>query len=382
VRTTGLRLLVTVTFNPNQLRAHLEPIVALDEVEEVVLVSDREPPPLPKVRTILPDRRVVRIIGRAGAKLVTCIRVARRERPEWVIGFNLVPHGINAYLAARAAGVRSLYAMIGGPVEWDEGGWRSDNAILGRLPRPMPLLERLLLGVVRGCDVVAAMGEAGRTALVAHGVRPERAVVLPPAIDVDRFRPAGAATRRYDVLTVGSLIDTKRQVDLIEAAAIVRATYPGLRLAIVGEGPLEGELREAARRRGLDGAVEFLGFREDVEGLYAAASVFALPSRYEGLSVALGEAMASGLPAVVADVGELRELVLDGENGFVVPVADPEALADRLRRLLEDGELRDAFAARAVARAREVVASARVAGLYGRILLGGPSKHVRSSDVR
>ena len=51
-------------------------------------------------------------------KLVTCIQVARRERPDWVLGFNLVPHGINAYLSARGSGARSLYAMIGGPVEW------------------------------------------------------------------------------------------------------------------------------------------------------------------------------------------------------------------------------------------------------------------------
>jgi glycosyltransferase involved in cell wall biosynthesis len=364
-----VRLLVTVTFNSNQLRAHLQPILALEEVEEVVLVADQEPPTLPKVRTILPDPRLVRVLGRAASKLVTCVQVARRERPDWVLGFNLVPHGINAYLAARASGARSLYAMIGGPVEWEEGGWRSDNAILGRLPRPVPLLERLLLRVVRGCDVVAAMGGAGRAALVSHGVGRERAVVIPPAIDVDRFRPSAGSVRPYDVLTVGSLIDTKRHVDLIEAAGILHAGGRNVRVAIVGDGPLEGELAVSARRYGVDGAVELLGFREDVEKLYADASVFALPSRYEGLSIALGEAMASGLPAVVADVGELRELVLDGENGFVVPVADPPALAERLQRLLEDEEVRRAFSARAAARARDVMGSARVADVYRRILV-------------
>jgi glycosyltransferase involved in cell wall biosynthesis len=378
-----LRLLVTVTFNPNQLRAHLEPILALEEVEEVALVADREPPALPKVRTILPDPRLVRVLGRAGAKLATCVRVARRERPDWILGFNLVPHGINAYLAARASGARSLYAMIGGPVEWEGGGWRSDNAILGRLRRPTPALERLLLRVVRGCDIVAAMGAAGRAALVSHGVSRDRAVVVPPAIDAERFRPAASSVRRYDVLAVGSLIDTKRHVDLIEATGLLHARGRQVRVAIVGEGPLEAELALAARRHGVEGAIELLGFREDVEALYADASIFALPSRYEGLSVALGEAMASGLPAVVADVGELRELVVDGENGFVVPVADPPTLAERLRSLLEDEELRRAFSARAAAHARDVMGSARVAEVYRRILLDvrGP-QDVGSTDVR
>jgi glycosyltransferase involved in cell wall biosynthesis len=213
------------------------------------------------------------------------------------------------------------------------------------------------------------MGAAGRAALVSHGVGRERAVVIPPAIDVDRFRPSAGSVRPYDVLTVGSLIDTKRHVDLIEAAGILHAGGRNVRVAIVGDGPLEGELAVSARRYGVDGAVELLGFREDVEKLYADASVFALPSRYEGLSIALGEAMASGLPAVVADVGELRELVLDGENGFVVPVADPPALAERLQRLLEDEEVRRAFSARAAARARDVMGSARVADVYRRILV-------------
>src|SRR5919112_1036656 len=96
-----LRLLLTVTLNPNQLRAHLEPITDLDEVESVTLVADVAAPPLAKLTTVVPPAWLVRLSGRAVAKLLTGVAVAVRRRPHWVLGYNLVPHGINALLIGR-----------------------------------------------------------------------------------------------------------------------------------------------------------------------------------------------------------------------------------------------------------------------------------------
>ena len=294
-RDGGLRLLATVTFNPNQLRAHLEPILELDEVDAV----PSSPTGLPRrCRSclVVPDARLVRSLGRAGANVTFSGCAARAAR----LGDRIqpVPHGINARTAGQGRGAHD-YAMIGGPVEWDEGGWRSDNVSWAG-SRALPPLERLLLrssAVARRCrDGRAGPGLSSSAASRPSGQsssRPHRRRALLPA-------PAGP--RRYDVLTVGALIYTKRQV-VIEAVARLRGPS-GDPAAIVGDGPLEGELRElpAARasRRG-----RLLGFRDDVEASSAGAA-FVLPSRYEGLSVAMLEAMASGLPAFVTDVGELR----------------------------------------------------------------------------
>ena len=205
----GLRLLVTVTFKPNQLRAHLLPIVALDEVEAITLVADEVGPPIPKVTTLTPPRWLVRVTGRAVAKLCVTVLVARRERPDWVIGFNLVPHGINAWVAGSLSGARTLYHQIGGPLEWEGGGWRSDNNVLGRLRREAPALERLLLAVVRRCTAVATMGENGRRILIARGLEPEHVHPIPAAIDTERFSPRNRTARTYDLITVGDLIDSE-----------------------------------------------------------------------------------------------------------------------------------------------------------------------------
>jgi L-malate glycosyltransferase len=363
------RLLVTVTFNDNQLRAHLLPILALPEVEEVVLVADTAPAPLPKVRVVVPPPALTRLVGRAIAKLLLCVWIAHRERPDWVVGFNLVPHGFNAIVAARSSRSRSLYTMIGGDREWLEGGWASDNNLLGRLSKPTPLLERLLLRVVRRSTRVAAMGGQGRRALVTHGVDADRVLVIPPAVEIERFaRRPDASPPNYDVITVGALLPNKRTADLIRVAAVLARHRANLRVAVVGDGPLERELRDLVHELDLGENVEFLGFRTDLEILFTDAKLFVLASAYEGLSVAMLEAMASGLPAVVTCVGELAEFVRDGETGRLFTPGDLDALAAIVAALLDDEVLRASIGAAAAADVRSRVGVDVVARDYRALL--------------
>ncbi len=95
-------------------------------------------------------------------------------------------------------------------------------------------------------------------------------------------------------------------------------------------------MQQLADRLGLSELVHFLGHREDIPDLLGAMDIFVLPSHSEGVSLALLEAMAAGLPVIVSDVGGLPEVVRHGENGLVIPVKDPQALAQALEKLLAD----------------------------------------------
>lgn len=369
-----MRLLVTVTLNPNQLRSHLEPLADLDEVESIVLVSDRRELSLPKLRTVVPPRLLVRVLGRALAKLVTCVLLARRERPAWVIGLNLVPHGITALVAGRLSGAETLYHELGGPYEWSGGGWQGDNRLLRRLPIPVPALEALLLHIVRSFTFVGVMGARGGGALSAHGVDPAHIRILPGSVDLDRFRPSeGKKPGAYSFVTVSALIPLKRVEDFLEAIVRVRRARAGVTAAVVGAGPLERELLHRAERLGLREAVDFLGFREDVETVLKDSHVFVLTSRQEGLSIAITEAMASQLPVVATDVGEAADLVRDGETGFLFSVGDVDALAGRMLELYDDADLR----ARLGSSGRKAVSRldrSAVAEAYREILTAPPQR--------
>ncbi len=141
--------------------------------------------------------------------------------------------------------------------------------------------------------------------------------------------------------TVANFKAHKGHTYLLEAAVQVRKVIPDVRFVFVGTGPLEDEVRARAAALGLNGSVVFAGFREDALRVASSFQVFCLPSLYEGLSIALMEAMALGKPSVVTAVGGQPEILDDGREGFLVPPRDPSTLADRLIELLDDRDLRD-----------------------------------------
>jgi glycosyltransferase involved in cell wall biosynthesis len=140
--------------------------------------------------------------------------------------------------------------------------------------------------------------------------------------------------------TVANFRPHKGYRHLLDAAARVRDAIPEVRFVLVGLGPLEGEIRRRARELDLGETVVMAGYREDVGEVAEAFDVFTLASVYEGLSIALVEAMALGKPVVVTEAGGLPEVVEDGKQGLVVRRGDPPALADGILALLRNPDLR------------------------------------------
>lgn len=158
---------------------------------------------------------------------------------------------------------------------------------------------------------------------------------------------------------------------LVEAAALVKEVVPDVRFVMVGQGPLEDEIRRRARTKGLDGTMMFVGYREDAPQVAGTFDLFALASLQEGLSIALIEAMAQGKPAVVTNVGGLPEVVEHEKQGLVVPPRDPKALARGIVRLLENDELRQKYGEAARSRAVQFDirgAVKRMEEVYGELL--------------
>ena len=154
----------------------------------------------------------------------------------------------------------------------------------------------------------------------------------------------------------------KAHGDLLKAAALVRRSVPDVRFLLVGQGPLEDQVRRQAEQLGLGDTVIFAGFREDVPRLAAALDVFALSSRHEGLSIALMEAMALGRPPVVTSVGGLPELVTHDRHGLLVPPGDPAALAAGIVTVLQDPALAERLGSAARRRAADFDIRAAIGG--------------------
>ncbi len=127
----------------------------------------------------------------------------------------------------------------------------------------------------------------------------------------------------------------KGHLELLQALALLKERHT-IHALMVGGGRRQEEMRQLAASLGLAEVVHFLGNRRDVPDLLAAMDIFVLPSHSEGVSLAVLEAMAAGLPVIVSAVGGLPEIVKHGETGLLIPPKDPEALAQSLARVLEE----------------------------------------------
>lgn len=147
--------------------------------------------------------------------------------------------------------------------------------------------------------------------------------------------------------TVGNLYPVKGQAYLLQAIPSILKEFPHAIFAFAGRGDLEETLKRQAVDFGIEAHVRFLGFVEDVPALLDTFDVFVLPSLAEVFPLSVLEAMAHGVPPVVTDVGGNREIMEDGVSGYIVPPADPSALAEKIALLLRNRELARGMAEKA-----------------------------------
>lgn len=231
-------------------------------------------------------------------------------------------------------------------------GLRKDRGLGNKIYRYLE--DRL----TRFADLAVANSEAGRQYLHARGISPDTTRVIYNGINPQRLQPNPEVVKQTkmclkvpsDGLVIGnvaSLTRPKDQATILRAAAALIPEFPGLRLALVGDGPLRIELEGLARKLGLDSHVVFFGNQYQVANHIAAFDLAVLSSvDNEGCSNFLLEAMGLGKPVIATDVGGNCELVRPGENGWLIPPGDSQALVVALRAALNnDAGTRDSMGA-------------------------------------
>ena len=317
----------------------------------VVTLARTDAPP----REVLDGVRVERTLIARGCGLafaatygLSLLRHLRRLRSDHVIF-----HAHHLYLEAMAASWAGMRTGLPAIAKVACGGPDGDFARLRRTRTSigLPLLRRL--------RCVVALSTETQAELLTHGFAPERIARIPNGVDLVRFAPVTDLTTAQTrvglgpetVLFLGRL-DPQKGLDVALAAwARVVARRPTAQLVLAGDGPARRMLETQVGTVGLGASVRFLGARPDPEALLGASQVFLLPSRSEGLSNALLEAMATGLACVASRIGGNSDVLEHGVTGLLIPTGDPGALADALDALLDDASLRSRLgtAARAVA---------------------------------
>lgn len=203
---------------------------------------------------------------------------------------------------------------------------------------------------------------SGRAIHIANGVP------VPSDADVEAARAdrlgSEASTPWPRLATVGRLAPVKRQDIAVDAVRLARASLPHLRLRILGEGPLAPELAGRIESHGLGACVDLAGPTDDVAGALRQADVYLSTSAYEGLPIAVLEAMSWSLPVIATEVPGHRDVIRNGIDGCLVPFDDPQALAQEIVRLCASSAERDALGRAARERAVMDFSASRMADAY------------------
>jgi glycosyltransferase involved in cell wall biosynthesis len=250
---------------------------------------------------------------------------------------------VHAHFTLSAAAARLAQPMHRLPVVATVHG--SD---LFQVPK-LPLGRAFTRQTLQAAAAITAVSQALRGACVEVGVPAERVQVISNSIDTAAYAPPAPvdwATRAPAILYVGSLIPRKGVDTLVAAMPALLAALPGVRLAIIGDGPEEAALRRQAEALSLAGQVDFLGFQPQavVRAWMQRARLFVLPSREEGQGVVLLEALASGTPVVASRVGGIPEVLGNG-TGILVEAGNAPALAGAMIELLSSPSQWEALSA-------------------------------------
>lgn len=279
---------------------------------------------------------------------------------------------LKAARAARMAGVRRVIFTEHGALDVEP--WYSS------------LIKRQ---AARFTDVIVSVSEPlARVLTETHGLPADKVRVLPNGVDAELFSPGpsrdllSAWGVTQDSLVIGHvarLAAIKNQPLLLEAFARVVQQRPQARLVIVGDGPERELLERRIAALGLESTAHLIGEHRDVPGLLRSFTMFVLPSKAEGTSMSVLEAMAAGVPVVATAVGGTPALLDAGRCGQLIPANDVGALADAIVGLLDDHERRRAYSTAGRQRVMQYYDERAVSDQYESLYVGAvaPSRRTR-----
>jgi phosphatidyl-myo-inositol dimannoside synthase len=261
-------------------------------------------------------------------------KLLRERHYDLSLAFSTVPAGAISYILQICEQLPYLVSLQGPDVPGFEA----------RYNYLYPVLKPLIRRVWSGAKIVTAISEHHRE--LANETMPELKIpIIYNGVDSTLFCPSDSRSEvdPVNILCVGRLIERKGQDHLLRAFARLRSklTSP-VKLTLVGTGDTEMSLKNLAKDLLIANSVDFAGVvpGEKMPDIFKRGDIFVLPSQNEGMSIALLEAMACGLPVVVTNTGGTVELVQENVNGFVVPWADVQALTEQLDLLIKDQQLR------------------------------------------
>jgi len=338
-KTDNIIVLTGTFYSKNWIDAHLLPLVTCSSVKHVYIVSDSINYDLKGLSVVTPSSSLSSLTGSTLARLITFFVCALKYKPDYIGGFHILFNGTFSILFANIMRCRSIYFSGGGITETLEAG-KTENSFFKFLDGKDDFLTATICKIVADATVVITMGKGAKSFLSANGVNNQKIHVISGAIDKNKFYPASQATIKvYDLVLTARLSKVKQVNLFLDILACLKKKNISCNALVIGDGPLLSDLKNYAAMLGVTNMVNFVGHQDDVLSWLHQSKIYILTSRSEGLSLSMLEGLKAGLPAIVPNVGDLSDVLVDGYNGQLIELHDINDFTSKIEELISNSEL-------------------------------------------
>jgi glycosyltransferase involved in cell wall biosynthesis len=333
-------IVLTGTFySKNWANAHLLPLVSCSSVDHVYMISTHLDYEAEGLTILTPSESQIKLFGETVARLIQVFSTAFKVKPDYIGGFHILFNATFAILFASILRTRSVYFSGGGVTETLETG-ASENSYFKFIRSKDAFLTNTICQIIAMSSAVITMGKGAKKFLEDNGVKAECIHIISGSIDKSKFYPAPVeAIKPYDMVLTARLSAVK-QVDLfIDVVKEINDRGVECNALVIGDGPLLADLKAHASSLGVQNKINFVGHQDDVLSWLHQSKVYILTSISEGLSLSLLEGLKTGLPAVVPNVGDLSDVLIDGFNGALIENHSVNDFATQISGLLSDTRL-------------------------------------------
>lgn len=364
-------VVLTGTFySKNWIDAHLAPLVMCSSVRHVYIVANDIDYELDGLIVVKPSALLTRLCGSTLARLISFICCSFKNKPDYIGGFHILFNGTLSILLANILRCRSIYFSVGGITETLETG-KTENNFFKFLDGKDVFLTRYICKIVASASQVITMGKGAKSFLIRQGVSEHRVCVISGAIDQKKFFPAtGNSDKKYDLVLTARLSKVKQVNVLLDVVKKIKKQRADCKALVIGDGPLLAELKAYAEQLDVADNVDFIGHQDDVLSWLHQSRVYILTSRSEGLALSMLEGLKAGLPAIVPDVGDLSDVLIDGYNGHLIENHSIDMFAEQTLQLLNDEALLQQHSDHAIASTKRFDLEC-VCGLWNNVFARG-----------
>ena len=312
-----MNVLLFCGLNKSKVHAKLDPILGYKNIKSIYLVRD-DYISIPKVKCItVPQIFKHTKFIKSIYKILVALYYSVKIKPEAIIGIYLVPHGLYSLLVGKIFGKKTILSMIGTDVNNDF---------------PKYIFLRYL---TKRYDHITITGSRTKKFLINQGLSESKLSIIPSYIDTNKFIP-NDVPKKYDLIFIGTLNHNKRLDLILDAFSMLDNNKT---LVVLGEGPLEKYYKSYAKHLGIASRVHFKGYKSEVRAYIWQSKILLLASEKEGLPQCVMEAMGCGIPCIVPDINDLKDLVVDKYNSLTFESYKSNELGILIDKLLSDKSL-------------------------------------------